>query len=291
MFTLILFEFRISFATSAIRYLTSIQVINTDEQDKLGRRNFRPKSEDSPLLLSTVAQKRIYSPNVILTHHHATRFLTFSPPFNGHMQPIEQSGDDTSSNISSIGMGSNFQGVLVDDLMKSLQNKSQAQHAVSDGKMVQPGSSPKSDLQYPSITFEEPDIASIMSINQLMRSSRDESSSSSKSRRNASCMMSQLNCWKTRERVAALSCCPQPEAIHIQDITFNCCRAKDINHSLLPSVDEEKCNTLDARPVDEASSRHRYYPYISAPSLSGIETDASVFYVMRGKTRVRLMEI
>ncbi len=275
-----------------------MRIINTDEQDKSGRRLFRPKAEDSPLLLSNAAQERIYSTTSILTHHHSTQFLTFSPPFNSHVPLTEQSNDETSSNISSLGMGSHYQGGLVDDLMKSLKAKSREQQFTPSTEKAQAEHSTNGDLLYPSITFEEPDLSSIMNLNQLMRFSRDDSSSSIRSRRNASGVISHLNCWKTRERVAALACCPSPPNFEIQEMTLNCCKARDMNHTLLASVaeekykvEEEKCNVLDVRPVPEDSGRQEYGSKISAPSLSGIDTDSSIFYVMRGNTRIRLMEI
>lgn len=75
----------IGYATSAIRHLTKIGAINPNE-DVLqhGSRVFRPKSEDSPLLLSKAAQDRCYFPEGILNHHHAIQYLTFSPPFESN---------------------------------------------------------------------------------------------------------------------------------------------------------------------------------------------------------------
>jgi hypothetical protein len=72
----------IGYATSAIRHLTKIGTINPHEDNSQpGKRVFRPKSEDAPLLLSKQAQDRAYFPEGILNHHHAIQYITFSPPF------------------------------------------------------------------------------------------------------------------------------------------------------------------------------------------------------------------
>src|SRR5210317_1168808 len=91
--------YRISFATSAIRHLTTVGVIIPDETDKSTRRVFKPKSEESPLLLSKKAQDRIYAPEGVLNHHHAVQFITFSPPLDLNRRPIELNNerDDTNS--------------------------------------------------------------------------------------------------------------------------------------------------------------------------------------------------
>lgn len=279
----------ISYATSAIRHLKRMQIIVTHEHDRLGLRRSQPKSEDSLLLLSTLAQKRIYLPNGVLTHHHATQFLSFSPPFNHETAGVDQANDDISSNVSSLGMGSHFQGALVDDLITSLQAKTKDRLSRTPSTTNHQNTPSQPDLPFSSITFEEPDIAAIMNINQLMRFSRDDASSI-RSRQNSSCVMSQLNCWKSKERVAALSCCPHSTAIPLHDMTFNCCKTRAINPAPLPSVEEENYPSLDVRPLCEEPKRHRY-KQISVPSLSGIDTEPSIYYVRRGNTRVRLIEI
>jgi hypothetical protein len=83
--------------------LTTIGVINTDEHDKSGRRVFRPKTEEAPLLLCKKAQDRIYAPEGILSHHHATQFITFSPPFDPNRKPVEihNERDDANSSLGS----------------------------------------------------------------------------------------------------------------------------------------------------------------------------------------------
>ncbi len=85
-------EYSITVAGSAIRHLTRIGVIESDfhKDDRSGiHRNHRKylyppqRNEDAPLLLSRLAQDRAYFPEgtCILDHHHATQFITFSPPF------------------------------------------------------------------------------------------------------------------------------------------------------------------------------------------------------------------
>lgn len=284
----LIWDIRISFATSAIRFLKGMQIIVAHEHDRSGLRPSQPKSEDSLLLLSTLAQKRIYLPNGVLTHHHATQFLSFSPPFNHDTARVEQTNDDISSNVSSLGMGSNFQGPWVDELITSLRAKTKERQSRTTPTKKQQETLTQNDLDFASITFEEPDIASIMDLNQLMRFSRDDSSSI-RSRRNSSCAMSQLNCWKTRERVAALACCPH-SSIPLHDPTFNCCKTRAINPAPLPSVEEEKFSSMDVKPICEEPKRQRYQN-ISVPSLSGIDTGSSIYYVRRGNTRIRLIEI
>ena len=118
-------------ANSAIRHLTNIQVITTDEEDRR-----RPKALDSgPLLLSSAAQKRLYCPDGIQSHHHATQFLTFSPPFDVKFQTMDTITDDVhstqGSNVSSIGLSS-IQGQMVDDLIASLRRTREQAVAVPD---------------------------------------------------------------------------------------------------------------------------------------------------------------
>jgi hypothetical protein len=281
---------RISYATSAIRHLKSMQIIVSHEHDRSGLRPSQPKSEDSLLLLSTLARRRIYLPNGLLTHHHATQFLSFSPPFNNNTEALDQSNDDISSNVSSLGMGSHFQGALVDELITSLRAKTKDRLSrTSPASKHREKTHETNNLHFPSITFEEPDISAIMNLNQLMKFSRDDSSSI-RSRRNTTCVMSQLNCWKTKERVAALACCPHSNTIPLHDLTFNCCKTRAINPAPLPSVEEENSHCQEVRPGCEEPKRHRYQQ-ISVPSLSGFDTEPSVFYVRRGNTRVRLIEI
>mmetsp|Transcript_15868 Transcript_15868/g.36584 ORF Transcript_15868/g.36584 Transcript_15868/m.36584 type:complete len:603 (-) Transcript_15868:66-1874(-) len=104
----------IAFAGSAIKHLTQIGVITTDNNDPSntgrGGRSPRsqPKNEDAPLLLSKRAQDRAYFPEGILSHHHAMQFITFSPPFEasidndtGHSSRTGISDEDPIPELSS----------------------------------------------------------------------------------------------------------------------------------------------------------------------------------------------
>lgn len=96
---------RIAFATSAIRHLTNVGVVDTEKEDKYGRGVFRPKSEDTPLILSGLALQRIYAPITISSDHHAICFLSFSPPFESVRSnlPEEDRNSSVGSRVSSLG--------------------------------------------------------------------------------------------------------------------------------------------------------------------------------------------
>jgi len=116
----------IAFAGSAIRHLTRIGVISTDNDisdDREQCRPRQPRNEDAPLLLSKRAQDRCYFPEGILNHHHAKQFITFSPPFESANNAI----GIPSSNLSSshnINPGSDF---LEDGISSSLGSDSSYQ--------------------------------------------------------------------------------------------------------------------------------------------------------------------
>ena len=69
----------ITVAGSAIRHLTRIGVIESDGNNR--KYTQQQRNDYAPLLLSRLAQDRAYFPEGILDHHHATQFITFSPPF------------------------------------------------------------------------------------------------------------------------------------------------------------------------------------------------------------------
>jgi len=90
----------IAFAGSAIRHLTRIGVISTENDIRDDKEQCRPRqsrNEDVPLLLNKRAQDRCYFPEGILNHHHAIQFITFSPPFESANNAI----GIPSSNLSS----------------------------------------------------------------------------------------------------------------------------------------------------------------------------------------------
>jgi hypothetical protein len=286
----------IGFANSAIRHLTNIQIINTDEDDKSGRRVSQPKPEGSPLVLSRVAQKRIYSPDGVLSHHNATHFLTFSPPFDSMIQTREQSNFDVistpGSNVSSLSganfqvSGPNFQGYLVDDLIASLMRpKSIEEQAASAFLKKRAQGTTKVE---PLTTFDSASEASESSI--VSHNNQAVANYGSRSRRNnVSFVMSQLNCFKTRERVAALACCPtKDDQEQSHKAGLRCCSMKDWNHPPLHAVDEE-----------EGQSPNNYYHQTKSQTLhssedlwiSGVDTEQSTKYVTRGRTRFLRLEI
>jgi len=102
----------IAIAGSAIRHLTQIGVITTDNDDSSSdkerhrHRRQQLRNEDAALLLSKRGQDRAYFPEGILDHHHAMQFITFSPPFestnsNDIPENTEPIGTATTTNFSS----------------------------------------------------------------------------------------------------------------------------------------------------------------------------------------------
>ena len=57
------------------------QVNSTAVSDSPPRVGDAPATGDGVLTLSAEAQRRVYSPDGILTHHHAIQYLSFGPPF------------------------------------------------------------------------------------------------------------------------------------------------------------------------------------------------------------------
>ena len=106
--------YSMSYATSAIRHLTSIGVIHSDEAKTKGRRLFRPKSEDTPLIMSKEAQDRVYAPEGVFNHLHAVQFITFSPPFDPNRTIIESNNDRDDANSS---LGSHCSGLGTDSIV------------------------------------------------------------------------------------------------------------------------------------------------------------------------------
>lgn len=297
---------RIAFATSVIRHLTHIQVINPFEEDMMGSFTFRPKSEDSPLLLSREAQKRIYSPDGILTHHHATQFLTFSPPFDSKFQTKFHGGEDafSTTNISSIS-GSFFQVNLVDDLIANLRARNAeaaaAAAALAEEEQEQPLSTDPVDISTPSSPAESESSVVVHSPASRFPCDPVDLYAGRTRRNNVSYMMSQLNCCKTRDRVAALACCPPPEASsHFRELdsVLKNDKGKAFNRPLLVVQEEDLCG-FDVRLIDDrrgASSRkssspqHQAYPSkVHTPKLSSLRSKSAT--ATRGTPRHHLMEI
>jgi len=103
----------IAIAGSAIRHLTRIGVITTDNDDstcsdKERNRNRRQlRNDDAPLLLSQRAQDRAYFPESILDHHHAIQFITFSPSFeSANGNPNTAANEEPVGTASPTGLSS-----------------------------------------------------------------------------------------------------------------------------------------------------------------------------------------
>lgn len=219
----------------------------------------------------------------MLSHHHATQFLTFSPPFDTMVHTREPLFNDDAvsalgSNTSSV-TGPQFQGYLVEDLIATLLSKAK--------KPISP--------RYPT-SEEESSQSSIVSL-----SHQALNKIGSRSRRNnVSYALSQLNCFKTRERVAALACCPhQPP----KDGKEWCCNVKDWNNAPLLAVDEEEGPSIELHPTGhdkpDASHPPNHHHHRSGSQqfssedvwLQGVESEHSPKYVTRGKKRFLRLEI
>jgi hypothetical protein len=96
-------------------------MIDTDGNEK---RVFRPKSEESPLLLSKTALDRVYAPDGSFSHHHAVQYLTFAPPFDPNVKPVEITAerDCANSSLGSQGAatGSSDSGIPKSSVLSAL---------------------------------------------------------------------------------------------------------------------------------------------------------------------------
>lgn len=78
----------VGYASTLLNHLKQIGVLQyaraSDFDSKWKQLIGRAKhGEDTVLILSKEAQKRVYVPDGILKHHHACQFLSFTPPFEG----------------------------------------------------------------------------------------------------------------------------------------------------------------------------------------------------------------
>jgi hypothetical protein len=158
--------------------LTAIGVINTNEHDNSGKRVFRPKSEETPLLLCKKAQDRIYAPEGILSHHHATQFMTFSPPFDPNRKPVEIHNERDDANSS---LGSQCSDPLLNKDV--LRESGPASHAKSNQVVPLNGES----------------VAD--STNKYSAAGSDFEDGHCGRRRSFGQMVSKLNCCKNKERL------------------------------------------------------------------------------------------
>jgi hypothetical protein len=146
-FVLLCLEHSIAIAGSAIRHLTRIGVITTDNDDstcsdKERNRNRRQqlRNDDAPLLLSQRAQDRAYFPEGILDHHHAIQFITFSPSFeSSNGNPNAAANEEPVGTASPTGFSS----------FHNSTNKSASDSGHNDGRSSLLGSSDSTGKRIP----------------------------------------------------------------------------------------------------------------------------------------------
>ena len=103
--------YRIGFATSCIRHLTSLGIVCTDDEERPG--TFRPKSAEAALVLTKTAQSRLFvEDGIVMKHHHAVQFVSLSPPMdvknnnnNTTYHSVDHDRDDAHSSVT----GGSFQ--------------------------------------------------------------------------------------------------------------------------------------------------------------------------------------
>lgn len=85
----------VGYASTLLNHLKQIGVLQyaraSDFDSKWKQLIGRAKhsGEDTVLVLSKAAQKRVYVPEGILKHHHACQFLSFTPPFEAEEQRVD----------------------------------------------------------------------------------------------------------------------------------------------------------------------------------------------------------
>lgn len=67
------------YAGALLDHLQEFKVVESVFDNGI-RRGARPRTDESILVLSSLARSRMYVPDGILKHHHAAQFLSFSPP-------------------------------------------------------------------------------------------------------------------------------------------------------------------------------------------------------------------
>ena len=249
--------YRIAFATSVVRHLTAIGVVDT-ETDKSGRRVFRPKSEDSPLLLCKKAQERIYAPDGILDHLHAVHFVTFSPPFDSNRTPVDMHNDNSDAHSS---LGSHCSEIVADSV-EDHKHKQSSSAVCTGTKSCMPAvrcvtSSPKSVTKTP--TVREDQVAP-MSSESVEDFTNQESQSIDAAtfeeiphyygrRRTLAHMVSKLRCCKHKEKAQAERSC--------------------LSAFSLTDQQEQQWKTFGMRPIaeDQSVAGHSIIS-MSAPLLS-----------------------
>ena len=235
--------YRISFATSAIRHLTTIGVIIPDEDDKSSRRVFKPKSEESPLLLSKKARDRIYAPEGIFNHHHAVQFITFSPPLDPNRKAIELNSerDDTNSSV-----GSHLSELGSD-----------SGHAKKDTNVLSAIGVNSSSKVTKSPTAKSDQVVSLKLGDNITNQVEDDNSNAR--RRRFGQMVSKLNCCKLKEKTTTS-----------QLNLFSACS--------LNQEQEHQWSSFDIRPIaEDRSVAGNSVISMSAPLLSSNHLQEKVF--------------
>ena len=219
------------------------------------------------------------------------------------------------SNVSSV-TGTIFQGYTVADLVASLLPTSIDEKMPSDFAETskQPAQATcKPEHHSPYDPASEGSAAFSLTCNYHQTVTNYASGSR---RNNVSLAMSQLNCFKSRERVAALACCPSKDSRALSVSGFRCCNTKDWKHHHPPlhAVDEEE--TGHDKPDSSCGPTSQHRRTESQPDLgflhanqhrrtksqqqqsseavwiSNIELDEhAAMYVTRGKKRFLRLEI
>jgi hypothetical protein len=219
--------------------LTTIGVIIPNEDDRSSRRAFRPKSEESPLLLSKKAQDRIYAPEGFFNHHHAVQFITFSPPLDPNRKAIELNSERDDANSS---LGSHCSEPGSDSVVaKNNANVLSGLGIHSSPKSVTKTPTVKSDQVVPLNSEAADDMTNRVS---LLNTTFDDSPHDGRSK--FSQMVSKLNCCKPKERVFNLN----------------------ISAFALTEEQEHQWSSFDIRPIAEDHSvAGRSIISMSAPLL------------------------
>eukprot|EP00934_Nitzschia_sp_Nitz4_P007618 Nitzschia sp. Nitz4//scaffold9_size221794//29218//30824//NITZ4_001322-RA/size221794-snap-gene-0.126-mRNA-1//-1//CDS//3329560929//7608//frame0 len=300
----------IAFANSAIRHLTHVGIVNTDEKDASGHPVFRPKSEKSPLLLSLEAQHRIHVPRGSATHHHAVNFLAFSPPLDTPARAATMPDVHHDDALSSVGshfssLGSvhtntrptprHRKGESFRSLNRSLDEGIQEETSVQESRQ-QPEPCKQHQVAPPSTTASYGRTASSVDNPTEESVASHEYHSGRKGRKGKSYVMSQLNCCRPKERIPSFE-----ETTLVDEYTngaFACWKAPK---SLEPPL---VMHSFDVRPIAEeysqgsksstASSRKPTSlpatPLVHVPSLSGFHKRSSSGYRGRQSPQTRLLE-
>jgi len=132
----------VGYASTLLNHLKQIGVLQyaraSDFDSKWKQLIGRAKhnGEDTVLVLSKVAQKRVYVPEGILKHHHACQFLSFTPPFEGEDQRVDVLSGATSAGGGAAGATVGVGGASSDEDAASALSDSH--YGGSDATMEEP---------------------------------------------------------------------------------------------------------------------------------------------------------